>query len=180
MAGLPEHRAPNLTRRGTLAYYLAAWVCGGLFFSAVLFLGAPKDSDFGPTLSARSFLLTYFFVLAWGWAPAIALSFLLRKIAGVLRWERAWPWSVGAAILTVAFVTLLALAGKAHLGPSSWLRFMSEFFEWNGENGALLTSRRTLWGLGLILAGMTTGFLLYRVDRAFTPLEDATITDSLK
>src|SRR5262249_44956482 len=56
VAGLPERAAPHLTRGGSLAYYLAAWVCGSFFFIIGRYGGLGPADDAGP----GRFLGSYF------------------------------------------------------------------------------------------------------------------------
>lgn len=179
MAGLPEHRskdlsAPRLTRRGSLVYYLAAWACGGLFFATVLFFAAPKDTDVGPTPDVASFLSVCFFVLLYGWAATIPFAFALRRIARFFRWNRPWPWAVCGGVLTLFFALIFFRIVSPKLGPVNWLWFLARIFELRGADGASLTSRNTLAGVGMIIAGMMTAYFLFRIDRAFAEREMAT------
>ncbi|HXN21431.1 MAG TPA: hypothetical protein VOA41_01655 [Candidatus Dormibacteraeota bacterium] len=161
-----------MTRRGSLAYYLAAWVCGGLFFAATSFITAPRNSVYGLTPDTRGFLVASFFVLAYGWVFTLAFAFILRRLASVLRWHRPWPWTIFGGALALAFALACSALPVAWLLRSSWLRSLAGLFELNASSGASLSSRSALAGLATILAGMLTAFLLFRVDRAFSPRED--------
>ena len=172
MAHLPEHRTPHLTRRGSLAYYLGAWVCGGFFFSVAIFLFAPKYSDFGLTMDMHSFLSVCFLVLFYGWVATLGFAFLLRRMAGVFRWNRAWPWTISGGALTLFLAFTLFFVVGPHISPSGWMRFLGMLFELQGADGTPMTSRNTLAGLAMVLAGMATAYVLFRVDLAFTEPRD--------
>ncbi len=75
-----------MTRRGSLAYYLAAWVCGSFFFAAARFIAAPKSLDYLLTPDTRGFLAAVFFILAYGWLFTLGLALLLRWLAKQLHW----------------------------------------------------------------------------------------------
>jgi hypothetical protein len=162
-----------MTRRGSLAYYLAAWVCGGLFFAATSFITAPRNSDYGLTPDTRGFLVSSFFVLAYGWVFTLAFAFILRSLASALRWHGPWPWTISGGALALAFALACSALPVAWLRRWPWLRSLAALFELNVSNSALLGSRSALAGLATILAGMLTAFLLFRVDRAFAPREDS-------
>jgi hypothetical protein len=161
-----------MTRRGSLAYYLAAWVCGGLFFAIISFIAAPKNSDYGLTPDTRGFLVASFFVLAYGWVFTLAFAFILRRLARLFRWHRPWSWIIFGGALALVFALVCSALPVAWLVRSSWLRSLAGLFELNASTGAPLGSRSALAALATILAGMLTAFLLFRVDRAFSPRED--------
>lgn len=162
-----------MTRRGSLAYYLAAWVCGGLLFAATSFIAAPANSDYGLTPDTRGFLAASFFVLAYGWGFTLAFAFILRNLARVFRWERPWPWTISGGGLALGFALVCSSLPVAWLVRSSWLRSFAGLFELRASTAASLGSRSLLAALATTLAGMLTAFLLFRVDRAFTPPPDA-------
>ncbi len=168
MAQLPEHRAPHLTRRGSLAYYLAAWVCGTLFFVAASSLTKPA---LAPSISSpsRAFFLQYFFDLATGWLAIFLLAFALRRLARMLRWSRALPWLLSGGILTVLIGLILAFVPARSLPLAEWLQFLKEVFELGGENGLSLRGHPPLAAAAMVLAGMATAYVLFRIEQAFQP-----------
>ncbi len=173
MASLSQHRAPHLTRRGSLAYYLAAWVCGGFFVALALFAAAQRAPDSGLTPDTRGFLAICFFTLIYGWLPAVVFAFLLRRIARALEWERPWPWAISGGVLMLTFTLGLSFLSNQWASRYGTLRFLKELLELGGENGVPLTSQRAIAGLGTILAGMGLGYVLFRIDRAFARPEDS-------
>src|SRR2546422_8768163 len=63
VAGFSEHRPANLTRRGSLAYYLAAWVCGTFFFVLAALFSSDHHWRYGNWLGLGIFS-AYFLGLA--------------------------------------------------------------------------------------------------------------------
>src|SRR5215469_17925078 len=86
LAGFSKHSAPNMTRRGSLAYYLAAWVCGCFFMALTIWLG----NEVHPTVprSVALLLVTYFFSLMFGAVTSLLFGFFLRRAASGLHWTR--------------------------------------------------------------------------------------------
>lgn len=167
-----------MTRHGSLAYYLAAWVCGGLFFAGTSFIAARNDSGYGFTPDARGLLVASFFVLAYGWVFTLAFAFALRRLARLFRWQRPWPWAVSGGILALAFGLACSALPLSWLLRSSWLRLFAGLFELNlfelrGVNGGHFGARSALAAFATILAGIVTAFALFRVDRAFSSREGA-------
>lgn len=162
-----------MTRQGSLAYYLAAWVCGGLFFAATSFIGAPDHSDFGITRDTRGFLVVSFFVLAYGWVFTLVFAFVLRRLARSFRWERPWPWAGCGGAVALAFGLACSMLPLPWLVRSSWLRLFAGLFDLRAANGAHFGTRSALAALATALAGMVTAFVLFRVDHAFSPRDDA-------
>jgi hypothetical protein len=162
-----------MTRRGTLAYYLAAWVCGGFFFAAACFLSAPKSSDSGLTPDARGFLVAIFFVFAFGWVFTLGFALLLRLLARLYPAGRSRAWTIsGAALALLPALAIAFLPGGSLDGPG-WLRFLEELFALDGANGFRRPFHAAAGALSMVLAGMATAYVLYRVNRAFAEQEGA-------
>src|ERR1700722_605034 len=85
-----------MTRRGTLAYYLAAWVIGCFVVSLLLWAGDALAGDFE---TASTLLTTYFFSLAFGATAVLLFAFLLRRWMRALGTHSLWAWSVSGAAL---------------------------------------------------------------------------------
>jgi hypothetical protein len=172
VARLSKHSTKDLTRRGSLAYYLAAWVCGTFFFVAAHFLGQPSTGRYLPPAS-RSFLFQYFFDLVTGWFGIFLLGFLLRLLARKLRWSRALAWTLSGGVLTILLGAVLALLPGSWITRAEWLQFLKEIFELGDENGFRPWGGRAIAAGAMILAGMATAFVLFRVEHAFSKQEDA-------
>jgi hypothetical protein len=156
-----------MTRRGSLIYYLAAWICGCTFMSICIWL---KDLFGAPLMQAYSMrgaiglLLFNFYALIFGAASAFLGAFILRHLARAARWELAWQWALAGAILSPAIVELLGIWGRYLIaGPESRHRWL-----------LLLTyGPTTVLDAGIWLAipaGAATAFVLYRIHRAFVLL----------
>jgi len=162
-----------MTRRGSLAYYLAAWVCGSFFFAAACFFSAPKSSDYGLTPDARGFLAAIFFVLAFGWVFTLGFALLLRLLASLLPAARAGGWTISGGVLALLPALVIAFLQRSSVeGPGS-LRFLEDLFGLGGTNSLRPPFRAAVGGLSMMLAGMATAYILYRVNRAFAGQENA-------
>ena len=85
-----------MTRRGTLAYYLAAWVIGGLVVSFLQWTGEALS---GEIRTASILFTTYFFSLAFGAVAILLFAFLLRRLMRLLGTHAVWAWFLSGAIL---------------------------------------------------------------------------------
>ena len=50
-----------MTRRGSLVYYLASWICGGLFLTVAMYLqerASPEGMGIGPTGAGAAIITT--------------------------------------------------------------------------------------------------------------------------
>ncbi len=166
VARLPERPAPHLTPRGSLAYYLAAWVCGTFFFATARFLTrspVPASSHGRP----GGFFFQYFYLLATGWPGILLVAFLLRFLARRLGWSRAFPWLFAGGVLSVVLVWAVPAVSGGLFGSAAGLRFLGKLFELNGEDGVALSDGR-LWAIAaMTLAGMANALVLFWVDNAF-------------
>ncbi len=99
-----------MTRQGTLAYYLAAWVIGCFIVSLLVWVIAVAS---GQPPRAAMLLEMYFFALVFGAVDALLFAFLLRRI---MRWwgtHALWPWLLSGAGVGFALIMLLAEANSA-------------------------------------------------------------------
>lgn len=153
-----------MTRQGTLAYYLAAWVIGCFIVSLLVWFIAVAS---GQPPRAAMLLEMYFFALVFGAVDALLFAFVLRRI---MRWwgtHALWPWLLAGAGVAFALILLLAEANTA------WIN-------WNAPvNGpihivleALLAAPSALRYGGLWqvpIEGAAMAAVLCLVDRAFNP-----------
>jgi hypothetical protein len=155
-----------MTRRGTLAYYLAAWVIGCFVVSFLQWVGEALG---GEVQTASILLTTYFFSLVFGAAAILLFAFLLRRSMRLLGTHAAWAWFVGGAALGLLEIFLLIHAQSALLSTRS------------GEFGdllfaAVLKAADALAGRNFWQApvdGAITAGVLCLVDRAFTRPHEA-------
>ncbi|MGH9703738.1 MAG: hypothetical protein ACRD4K_10220 [Candidatus Acidiferrales bacterium] len=156
-----------MTRRGSLIYYLAAWICGCTFMGICIWL---KDLFGAPLMQAYSMrgaiglLLFNFYALIFGAVAAFLGAFLLRLIARAAHWQLAWQWTLAGAILSPALIELLGVWGRHLLsGPELHRRWP-----------LLITyGPKIVLDAGIWLAipvGAATAFVLYRIHRAFVLL----------
>lgn len=152
-----------MTRHGSVAYYLAAWVCGCIFMSSAVWLRDVMGPAIGFVSFDRAFglLIFCFYGLILGVVAALLGGFVLRRLAFLLKWRNAWEWVVGGAILApILFLILGSFAKTAAAGERplpTWLKFISY--------GPALVLDAGLWLA--VPAGAATAWVLYRVHRAF-------------
>jgi len=105
-----------MTRRGSLVYYLASWICGGLFLTVAMYLqerASPQGMGIGPTGVGAAILSTYFLVLIFGAFLSIVFAFLLRISMRLLRAESLWQWVLAGFILAVPMMWAVRWASRA-------------------------------------------------------------------
>jgi hypothetical protein len=159
-----------MTRSGSLAYYLAAWVCGCFFMSVTIWMG----SALHPTAPRTPSLLLYIYFLSLMFGAFISLffGFFLRRAADGMRWKYPWHWLAGGAILAPVLTALLGAIASSHaLQSSDWHNWifvpLARTYLINGGDRwmALLAAP----------AGAATAWVLFRIDRAFRmPSENKT------
>ena len=152
-----------MTRRGSLIYYLTAWICGCFFMSLAIWIhdmwgtairGAQMRQAFG-------LMFFYFYGLTFGAFTSLLGAFFLRRIAAGLKCKTPWHWAIFGAIISPALTALLGKWGQQlAVGDQPGLR-LSAFF---------LFGPRIAFEAGWWLAipvGAAIGYLLARVQRAF-------------
>jgi hypothetical protein len=155
-----------MTRRGTLAYYLAAWVIGGFVVSFLQWLGEALTGDIH---TAAILLTTYFFSLAFGAVAILLFALLLRRSMRLLGTHALWAWFLSGAILSFLEIFALIHAQSALLSIRS-----GEFGEiWFAAvlNAADALAGRNFWQAPI--DGAITAVILCLVDRAFARPNEA-------
>ncbi len=110
-----ERDRSTMTRQGSFAYYLAAWVCGCLFATVAFWLDIhvlriPSMQDaFNPV----GLLAFYFFGLILGAVPSLLFGWGLRRLMKPFPSSGVWVWAAAGAVL--AFLLVWLLSGVAHL-----------------------------------------------------------------
>jgi len=161
-----------MTRRGSLIYYLSAWICGCFFMSFTIWIRmmwtGPRVG--WPTRQAFGLLFICFYGLVLGAFTALVFAFFVRRVAAGLKCKTPLHWAIFGAILSPAIIGLLGAMGR-HLEPES-------------QPGVRLLPLLLL-GPGLVLeagwwlaipAGAATAYLLGRIQRAFAPAQPAPVS----
>jgi hypothetical protein len=159
-----------MTRRGSLVYYLASWICGGLFLTIAMFLqerASPQGMGMGPTGAGAAIITTYFLVLIFCAFLSVVFAFLLRLVMRMLHAESMWQWVLAGTALAMPMVFVVRWASRVM--DSSGMQGIGReiavllFLGVRGiaENHPLL---------GLPVAAMTAG-VLFLIHRAFSQKE---------
>lgn len=159
-----------MTRQGSLAYYLAAWVCGCLFMSSFVWARAVIvcSPDIADLSVAFSFLIFNFYGLMLGAPAALLVGFLLRRVAGLARYHRSWQWMIlGSALSATSVGAFWFLDGINITGHAMASRVVSFF----GSGPRMVVNSG--WWMAVPAGGATAG-VLFRVHRAFAfPIDRA-------
>jgi hypothetical protein len=155
-----------MTRRGTLAYYLAAWVIGCFVVAFLQWTGAA----FAGEIHTASFLLTtYFFALAFGAVAILLFAFVLRRLMRLLGTHALWTWLSVGAILSFLEILALVQAQSALLSIRSGE--FGDFLFAAALKAADALAGRNLWQAPI--DGAITAAALCLVDRAFVRSNEA-------
>jgi len=162
-----------MTRRGSLAYYLAAWVCGCLFMSVGVWLpGGWESTHWTPSFKgAFGFVGSYFLSLVFGAFMTLLFALVLRRLTAILNWERLWQWVLTGAALAPLTVWTLALLGQAAGGREAQLNRWAVMLLLLFLGGPMDVFQRGLWVA--IPVGVATSCVLYLIHRAFEPKLDS-------
>jgi hypothetical protein len=157
-----------MTRRGTLAYYLAAWVIGCFIVSLLAWAWAARNES---SANVAMLLILYFVALAYGAADVLLFAFLLRRLMRLWGTHGIWIWMLAGAGLATGLLWLLLWSGDALTrvsplsgqGPIAYLLLAF----WTAPNALRLAG---IWQAPI--GGAVTGVVLCLVDRAFNrPVE---------
>jgi len=156
-----------MTRRGSLAYYLASWICGGLFLTVAMYLqerASPEGMGIGPTGAGAAIITTYFLVLVFCAFLSVVFAFLLRLSMDWLHADSLWQWALAGVILSLPMAWGIRWASRATdaaglQGPGRQIAVLLFL----GVRG--IAERHVL--LGLPVAALTAA-VLFLIHRAFT------------
>ena len=105
-----------MTRRGSLVYYLASWICGGLFLTVAMYLqerASPEGMGIGPSGAGAAIITTYFLVLVFCAFLSVVFAFLLRLSMDWLHAARLWQWALGGIVLSMPMTWGVRWASRA-------------------------------------------------------------------
>jgi len=105
-----------MAQRGSLVYYLASWICGGLFLTVAMYLqerASPEGLGIGPTGAGAAIITTYFLVLAFCAFLSVVFAFLLRLVMVLLHAEKLWEWVAAGALLSLPLTWAVRWASGA-------------------------------------------------------------------
>jgi hypothetical protein len=165
-----------MTRRGTLAYYLAAWVVGCFVVSLMTAVFAQPGAENAPVDGPARLLILYFLALLYGAADILLFAFLLRHVMRLFSSHNLLIWMIVGAALGAAAVRILLSAGDVLVGMSPLTgRGLLSFFLlmfWTAPNALRLAG---IWQAPV--AGAAIAVVLCLVDRAFNREETEPQTD---
>ena len=162
-----------MTRRGSLAYYLAAWVIGCFVVSIGPWVRGMRMANSG---ISSNLLFIYFIALVVGAVDLLLYAFLLRIVMRWCKTHALWIWFLAGMSVAYIMTTLLAW------GERTWHRVPAR------EQGGFIIVYRGVFAAPLVLRdsgpwvilldGAVMGVILCLVDRAFsqtpeTPLPPA-------
>ena len=158
-----------MTRRGSLAYYLAAWVCGCFFMSLAIWVKdlSSAASQIVTERGAAGLLFFYFYGLLLGLVTALVGAFILRRLMQLSRWARAWQWTLAGAVLAPLLMGALGLWWRHHFVRAGSAPGLVSLIAY----GPSIVLDAGLWLA--IPAGAATAYVLYRIHRSFAPPEDS-------
>jgi hypothetical protein len=154
-----------MTRRGSLVYYLSAWILGCFFMSLLMWIKDmfPVTLDTPANHSAFGLLFFYFYGLVFGALAALVGAFLLRAVMAALKCKTPIHWAVAGAVLAPLLIAILGVWGRrVGMVERPGMRLV----------GLLTFGPKTVLEAGWWLAvpaGAATAYLLCRIQRAFAP-----------
>lgn len=151
-----------MTRRGSLAYYLAAWVCGCFFMGTLIWLAILVESD-RSLRSAEGFFIIVFFSLICGATTSLLVGFILRCAAVLMNWRHSWQWLLGGAVVAPLLIALLGAISSPGTRQGGWHSWMQLLF----FGSYFVHAAKTWVALLPCPAGAATAWVLFRIDRAF-------------
>jgi hypothetical protein len=108
-----------MTRDGSLAYYLAAWICGCFFMALGFWVDVhwPRGGSAQGEFLDAGFLAICFFGLILGAAPSLLFGWLLRRLMKVFSVEQLWVWIIAGAGLALLLIGVLGSFGHLARDP---------------------------------------------------------------
>jgi hypothetical protein len=158
-----------MTRRGSLVFYLSAWIVGCFFMSLLVWAKNIFAARFDLPLSRSAFglLFFYFYGLVFGALAALIGAFLLRAITAALKSRTPLEWAMVGALLSPVLVAAFGILGRRVETVSPLAARLLGLLTWGPK-----TVLDVGWWLALP-AGAATAYLLCRIERAFAPEQAA-------
>jgi hypothetical protein len=155
-----------MTSRGSLAYYLAAWVCGCSFMALAFWieLQFSRGASLRGTFQGVSFLGFCFFGLFFGAVPALLFAWILRRLLKSFQSARLWLWIVMGAGIAFLLVWCLVALGQVLRDPRALPYSALPFWPFMVV-GPLALSEGRLWIT--LPVGAATAAILFAVNRTF-------------
>jgi hypothetical protein len=154
-----------MTRSGSLAFYLAAWICGCFFLALAVWAHAAAygHATLHGSSGASNLLTVYFFSLIFGFFDSILGAFVLRRIAIAAHFARLWQWAVAGALLAPLEIFALARWGDAMKWKPGDIPGVAMFF----VLAPMIVEREATWLAAP--AGALAAMVLYSIHKAFGP-----------
>ncbi|MGB6545733.1 MAG: hypothetical protein WBE97_08925 [Candidatus Acidiferrales bacterium] len=154
-----------MTRSGSLAYYLAAWICGCFFLALAVWAhaAAAGHATLHGSSGASNLLTVYFFSLIFGCVDSIIGGFVLRRVAIVAHFRNVWQWAAAGAVLAPLEVFALARWGDAMKWKPGDIPPVGMFF----VLAPMIVEREAVWLA--VPAGALAAMVLYSIHKAFGP-----------
>jgi hypothetical protein len=156
-----------MTRHGSLAYYLAAWVCGCFFATVAVWsdIHVLRISSMQDGFNQVGFLAFSFFGLIVGAVPSLLFGWGLRTLLKPFTTSGVYGWAAAGGGLALLLVWLLS--GVAHLARDPRYLPYSALPIWPFLIvGPAYLAEGNIW---LTLpTGAATAAVLFAVHRAFT------------
>jgi hypothetical protein len=155
-----------MTSRGSLAYYLAAWVCGcsSMALSFWIELQFSRRASLQGTFQGVSLLGLCFFGLFLGAVPSLLFAWILRRLLKWIRAERLWIWIIAGAAIAFSLVWSLVALGQLLRDPRSLPYSALPIWPFLVV-GPLALSEGSLWIT--LPVGAATAAILFAVNRTF-------------
>jgi hypothetical protein len=155
-----------MTNRGSLAYYLASWVCGCSFMALAFWLELQfsHSTSLRVTFHGISFLGFTFFGLILGAVPSLLSGWLLRRFVKFFPAGGLWLWLAMGAVIAFLLVWCLVALGQLLRDPRSLPYSALPIWPFLVV-GPLALSEGRLWIT--LPVGAATAAILFAVNRTF-------------
>jgi hypothetical protein len=157
-----------MNRRGSVAYCLAAWICGSTFASVALWIrnrGA-ASSVLNASPAGAGFFFYCFVGLILGFVPALLEAFLLWLVARTFHLRGWFLWAIAGMVVAVGATAVLSSIGSGAGAGGHEERLHA--LELLTQGPALLIAGG--WWMPAI-PGALTGFVLSRIESAFSAFQ---------